>query len=94
MNMNYAGKGTITYDNGDVYDGAFRDNEPHGFGKMTYKDGRVGKIVYEGGLNDDGKPHGRGKWINFFGTYEGEWKDGKQHGKGIKKRPDGRVIYD
>ena len=41
----------------------------HGIGKMTHKDGRVckgiwenGKIVYEGELNENGKPHGRGKW--------------------------------
>ena len=46
-----------------------RFDEMHGIGKMTHKDGRVckgiwenGKIVYEGELNENGKPHGRGKW--------------------------------
>ena len=86
---NFSGKGTITDDNGDVYDGAYRNNEPHGVGKMTYKDGRVcegiwkeGKIEYEGELDENGKPHGRGKKIYSLGTYEGEWKDGLSDGKG------------
>ena len=34
-----SGKGTITDDNGDVYEGEYQDTEPHGVGKMTYKDG-------------------------------------------------------
>jgi hypothetical protein len=87
----HSGKGTINYDKGDVYEGEFRDNEPHGIGKMTYKDGRVSegiweneKIVYEGELAD-GKPHGKGKWIYPDGTYEGEWKNGEAHGKGTRK---------
>mmetsp|Transcript_17749 Transcript_17749/g.35556 ORF Transcript_17749/g.35556 Transcript_17749/m.35556 type:complete len:127 (+) Transcript_17749:125-505(+) len=52
-----SGKGTIAYDNGDFYDGAFENSEPQGVGKMTYEDGRVcegiwrnGKIEYEGDL--------------------------------------------
>mmetsp|Transcript_2650 Transcript_2650/g.4008 ORF Transcript_2650/g.4008 Transcript_2650/m.4008 type:complete len:94 (+) Transcript_2650:37-318(+) len=64
-----APKGTINYDNGDVYDGAFQGPTAHGIGKMTFKDGRIcegiwedGKIEYEGELAD-GKPHGRGKKI-------------------------------
>jgi len=65
----HSGKGTINYDNGDVYDGAFQGPTAHGIGKMTFKDGRIcegiwedGKIEYEGELAD-GKPHGRGKKI-------------------------------
>jgi len=37
----HSGKGTINYNKGDVYEGEFVDAEPHGVGKMTYKDGRV-----------------------------------------------------
>ena len=91
----HSGKGTINYTKGDVFKGEFQDAEPHGIGKMTYKDGRVvegiwknGKIVYEGGLAD-GKPHGRGKWVHSNGIYKGEWKNGKYHGKGTFKWPDG-----
>ena len=67
----FSGQGTITYDNGDVYDGVFANSEPDGIGKMTHKDGRIcegiwenGKIKYEGGLVN-GKPHGRGKMIKL-----------------------------
>eukprot|EP00984_Skeletonema_dohrnii_P000426 scaffold144_cov94-Skeletonema_dohrnii-CCMP3373.AAC.9 len=81
--------GTITYDNGDVYEGEFESNKPHGVGKMMYKDGRVqegiwkdGKIDYDGEL----KLHGRGEMIYPSGSmYEGEWKESKRHGKGIYK---------
>ena len=94
---NFSGNGTITYDNGDVYEGAVRSNEPEGLGKMTYKDGRVcegiweeGEIYYEGELDDNGEPHGRGKMMHLDGTYEGEF----QHGliisnKGTYKWSDG-----
>ena len=98
-----SGKGTIIYDNGDVYEGALKDGALDGVGKMTYKDGRVcegiwykGEIVHEGELNEEGKPHGRGKrWYvlgfqRVLGIYEGEWKDGKKHGKGTWKRSDAK----
>ena len=65
-----SGEGTINYDDGDVYEGAFKDDEPDGVGKMAYKDGRIcegiwenGRIQYEGELNENGEPHGRGKWM-------------------------------
>ena len=97
---NFSGKGTITYENGDAYEGAVRNNEPHGVGKMTYKDdGRVcegiwkeRKIKYEGELDGNGKPHGRGKWMYLNGhVYEGGWKNGARHGQGTYKWPDGDV---
>ena len=38
----HSGKGTIHYTNNNaVYEGEFKDAEPHGEGKMTYVDGRV-----------------------------------------------------
>ena len=68
---------TITYDNGNMYEGAFHGGAIHGVGKMKYKDGRVrdgiwekGEIKYEGELNDNGKPHGRGKWMHSGGTWD------------------------
>ena len=107
MNIkNFSGKGTINYTKGAaVYEGEVLNSKPHGIGKMTYKDGRVcegiweeGEFVYEGELNENGKPHGRGKWMSRLWTYEedyeGEWKDGKKHGKGICKGSDGSVEYD
>ena len=94
----HSGKGTIIYDNGDMFEGKFENNEPHGVGKMTYKDGRVcegiwknGKIEYEGELFN-GEPHGRGKMIYSTGyVYEGDWKNGLWHGQGTFKRSDDYV---
>ena len=85
----FSGKGTITFDNGDVYEGAFQDNEPHGVGKMTYKNGRVCEGIWKDGNIDyevEMKPHGSGEMIYTSGSmYEGEWKESKRHGKGIYK---------
>ena len=44
-----SGKGTITYDSGDMYDGEIQDNKPHGVWKMTSKDGRVREGIWEDG---------------------------------------------
>ena len=94
---NFSGKGTITFDNGDVYEGAVRniEPEPDGVGKMTYNDGRIcegiwknGRIVYEGELDENGKPHGRGKWMYPDGTYDGGWKHGLAEGEGTLKWTD------
>ena len=47
--------GTISYDNGNVFVGAFKPVILHGIGKMVYKDGTIhegiwleGTLVYEG----------------------------------------------
>ncbi len=47
---------------------------------ITYHDGSV----YEGGVNEEGLPHGHGiyKWVNGD-VYEGEWKHGQRHGHGV-----------
>ena len=44
-----SGEGTINYDDGDVYEGAFKDDEPDGVGKMAYKDGRICEGIWENG---------------------------------------------
>ena len=72
----HSGKGTIDFENGDVYTGEFKDSLRHGRGKMTYKDGRIvegiwrkGKIAYEGDVNNQGEPHRRGKCTYSNGDY-------------------------
>lgn len=45
------GKRKVTFTDGEVYEGGFRDVVPHGPGKMAFPDGRV----YEGEWRD-GKP--------------------------------------
>lgn len=75
----YSGKGTIKYDNGDVYEGEFEDSKPHGEGKMTYKDkGRV----WEGNWEDGKLQKGTCKWKNSSAVYKGDLVEGKPHGKG------------
>ena len=90
----------IEYFKGVVYEGGVLNKKPHGVGKVTYKDGSVcegiwkdGNIVYEGQLNEQGKPHGRGKEYYSSATYEGEMRNGQKHGKGIWKRADGSMSY-
>ena len=60
----------MTFANGNVYQGEFKDGEAHGQGTPTSEDG---KILYEGNW-DNGKRHGQGKttatmairmWVNF-----------------------------
>ena len=95
----HTGKETIDYQNGYVYEGNVKDGVPHGVGMMTCEDGRVcygiwedGKIIYEGELNGEGKPHGRGTEVySKRNVYEGGFKGGKRHGKGTYKWPNGAV---
>jgi hypothetical protein len=74
------GKGKMTYANGDVYEGDYKDGIRHGKGKYTYANGDV----YEGDFEDqkfwedwrDGTPHGKGKKTYTDGRVEeGEWRD-------------------
>ena len=53
---------------------------------ITFPDGSV----YEGPVNKEGMPDGRGKYtFSEGGAYEGELKDGKPHGFAISIQPDG-----
>lgn len=38
-------KGVISYNNGDTYEGGFKNNKYHGYGKLTEA---YGEIIYEG----------------------------------------------
>ena len=70
--------GISEYPDGEVYEGEFKDGQPHGCGKYMLACGGV----YEGELKDN-QPHGRGKHMFADGgVYEGEWKDSKCHGRG------------
>ena len=61
------------------YDGMWKDNNMHGKGVYTWKDGRK----YEGEYLNDRK-HGFGIYTWQDGRqYEGYWLNGKQHGEGI-----------
>ena len=72
------GHGVVQYQNGNRYDGMFKDGKRHGQGKFTWKNGNV----YEGEFEND-QMSGHGKFTNFDGnTYEGEYKNGYPNGRG------------
>lgn len=82
--------GIIKFENGDVYDGEIKDEEPHGKGVMTYADGK--KLDFEDWKN--GVATGKGVETEVDGTvYTGEFKEGYWHGKGVCTHDNGDV-YD
>ena len=73
------GKMSITYDNGDKYEGDFVDNVKEGKGVYYYINGDK----YEGEFFEDEKD-GYGVYYYKNGEkYEGEFKDNKKNGHGI-----------
>lgn len=63
---------------GDVYDGDYVDNQPHGKGRKLFASG----ANYNGEWKR-GKEHGFGRWESGMGdVYEGGFRDGKPHGEG------------
>ena len=76
--------GIETFDNGDIYEGEFKDGEKHGKGKMT----KNGETIKEGEWNMGTFYHGKIKYgPGFF--YEGGFQNGLPHGKGKLTNPDG-----
>ena len=71
---NKQGQFIIKWTNGDIYEGNFKDDAMHGYGKMTWA---VDGYVYEGNWEYDAK-HGYGKmtWSNGD-VYEGNWYKGE-----------------
>ena len=68
----------MTYANGDVYVGEWKDGSRHGQGTYTWTDGR--KYV---GESKDNKWNGQGTMTWPDGQkYVGEWADAKQSGHG------------
>lgn len=68
------GKGTMTYENGDVYDGLWMNSVKNGVGVMTYANGDV----YAGNWKDD-KKNGKGTltYNELEGMHiEGIWVEG------------------
>ena len=83
------GHGIITYENGDVYEGDWKEGDHHGKGRLEKQNGEV----YEG--NFKRSKFISGKVVEFLKecTYEGDFKEGKYHGKG-KMKWDGGAVYE
>jgi len=79
------GKGTFTFENGNIYEGDWVEDTMHGKGKYTLPDNNT----YEGEWAN-GKMHGKGVFTFSNGDkYTGEWKNGEKHGKGLFEFVDG-----
>lgn len=72
------GRGKMTFSNGDVYDGQFRNDTFKGQGKYVFKQG---KRVYDGYF-ENGRPDNSGCYQIGSTKYEGQWKDDRKKGKG------------
>ena len=68
------GNGSMTYPNGDKYEGAWVKDQRSGYGTFRLKRGDV----YEGEWLED-MQHGHGKLLHYEGTtYEGIWERGNK----------------
>ena len=76
------------WDNGDTYQGEWKDKLRHGNGVQRWADG----TEYTGQWVRDLR-HGEGCEINSRWTYEGNWQNGLWHGKGKLKLTTGET-YD
>lgn len=79
------GRGTFRVENGDVYEGEWKNGKHHGQGVYTWFDGDL----YTGPWEDD-KRHGHGVFVFSDGRlYDGEYEEGRREGKGIFSWPYG-----
>lgn len=75
-----SGKGTYLFNNGDKYEGDFKDSHLNGFGKYIDSYGNI----YTGDFKDD-KFNGKGEFVRTDGTkYIGEFVNGKRSGLGTQ----------
>lgn len=81
------GRHKVTLQNGDIYDGDWKNNRATGKCKYFKKNGDV----YEGEMNDCWLT-GQGKMIYANGdVYDGNWKRDERHGKGKMTYTNGDV---
>ena len=77
-----AGRGKLSFANGDVYEGEFKGGRMDGYGRMLYSDGDN----YEGEWKCD-EHHGKGKYTfppPSCAYYDGELIEGNANGYGVK----------
>jgi hypothetical protein len=91
------GRGICLYNNGMLYEGEWKRNKEHGYGKLMTSDRK--KIVYEGEW-ERGKIAGTGTYyygssdpIHLGSRYIGEFRENLRNGMGRYFLPDGSV-YD
>jgi len=99
------GRGICLYNNGTLYEGHWKNNKEHGWGKLMFASDRD-KVIYEGDW-ERGRMHGTGTY-NYYHeqnesnegamqgggrTYTGDFKENARHGVGKYVLPGGS-IYD
>ena len=74
------GQGRLVWKNGDVHEGGFADDRPHGNAVYTDRRGNVFRGRYENGKRADGEVE-----VDFAdgNTFRGEFKGGKPGGFGV-----------
>ena len=78
----------LRYNNGNIYEGEFKDNIIYGKGSFIMKNGDV----YTGNFIN-GLINGKGTFINKKGEkYEGYFKNGKRNGEGKMYDKNGKII--
>ena len=83
------GQGKVSYSDGTVYEGDFKNGLLNGQGKMT----RTNGTVYEGNFKN-WKPHGQGKMTRpDDSVYEGNFENGMPHGQGKIRQRD-EYVYE
>jgi len=74
------GKGHKKWENGDSYEGDFKEDMRNGYGILKFGNGDI----FQGEFKENYK-NGKGTFMWANGnTYEGMWKEGKPHGLGKK----------
>ncbi len=87
-NNNFRGKGILIFENGDRYDGNFKNHKRDGCGRFSFMGGNV--YEYYIGQYVDDQPNGLGRlrWKNGD-EYRGNFKDYECEGKGVFKSANG-----
>lgn len=78
------GEGKMSYTDGRIYEGDWKDGKWHGYGKAIFPN----QDQYEGGYQDDQR-HGQGtyRW-NDGRVYTGGFDNDQRHGQGTTERLD------
>lgn len=75
------------FSNGDTYQGAWRNNRPHGQGRyLTLKGDKYAGTFHNGRFQGEGTFR-----FSNGDVYQGQWQDGQMHGRGEMKYQNGNV---
>ena len=83
------GKGIYVHEQGEKYEGTWKESQRHGLGRQFYKDGN---IKYEGQFRNGGK---EGNGIYYFrngNRFEGEFRNNLMNGRGTYFYANGDVF--